>query len=287
MVLPTAAPSCRPDLPLTVVLGAGAVRGLAHVGVLLELQAAGFRVHEMIGTSVGALIAGFYGGAGFNLHELSHAGMNLRSSHLLAFAMSRRVAAYARPMCLRRSGFIPDHLDRLGRASFQTLHHGLRGLGIVCFDERSKREVVFHNHRPALPLDVAVRGASAIPGLFRPVNYAVGGDSYELIDAGGHNRLPVEAAFEQPFQPRQVLAVDISKEPGHRQEHLHRVASLRQRYPDVPIDCICVEDTMHGRSVFYPTSYAGRLLEAGRRTTRRYLSGMHESAAAEASRTSR
>jgi NTE family protein len=272
-------------LPLTVVLGAGAVRGLAHVGVLLELQAAGFRLQEMIGTSVGALIAGFYGGAGFDLRELSHAGLNLQSGHLLAFAMSRRVPAHIRPACLRWSGGIPDHLDRLARSSFQTLHHGLKGLGIVCFDERSEREMVFHNHGSVLPLDVAVRGASAIPGLFKPVSYTADGNSYELIDAGVHNRLPVEAAFERPFQPRQVLAIDISKEPGHRHEHLHRIASLRQRYPLVPIDCICVDDTMHGRSVFYPTSYAGRLLEAGRRTTRRYLAGVQDSTAADVSRT--
>jgi NTE family protein len=274
MGVPALARSCRPELPLTVVLGAGAVRGLAHVGVLLELQAAGFRVHEMLGASVGALIAGFYGGAGFDLHELSHAGLSLRSSHLLAFAMSRRMTGRVRPACLRWSGRIPDHLERLARASFQTLHHGLKGLGIVCFDERSKREVIFHNHRPALPLDVAVRGASAIPGLFKPVTYTVDGSVYELVDAGAHNRLPVEAAFAHPFEPRQVLAIDISREPHHRTGHLERVAALRRLHPGVPIDCVCVEDTMHGRSVFYRTSYAARLLEAGRRSTRMYLSGL-------------
>ena len=264
--------SCRPELPLTIVLGAGAVRGLAHVGVMLELRAAGFRVQEMIGASVGALIAGFYGGVGLDLQELSHAGLSLRSSHLLAFALSRRAGKRAHPACIRLSGRIPDHLDRLARASFDTMHHGLRGLGIVCFDERSKREVVFHNHRPALPLDVAVRGASAIPGLFRPVIHTAGSRTYELIDAGVHNRLPVEVAFESPFEPRQVLAVDISKDPRHRLEHLERIGALRERHPAVPIDCICVEDTMHGRSVFYRSPYAARLLDAGRRTAREYLS---------------
>jgi predicted acylesterase/phospholipase RssA len=120
---------------------------------------------------------------------------------------------------------------------------------------------------------VAVRGASAMPGLFKPVTYTVGTGGYELIDAGAYNRLPVEAAFERPFQPRQILAVDISKDPAHRRQHLDRVAALRQRHPDVPIDCICVEDTMHGRSVFYAASYSARLLEAGRRATTDYLSG--------------
>src|SRR5215212_1314225 len=45
-------PSCRSDRPVSVVLGAGAVRGMAHIGVLETLQAAGFQITELIGTSV-------------------------------------------------------------------------------------------------------------------------------------------------------------------------------------------------------------------------------------------
>jgi len=49
------------------VLGAGAVRGLAHVGVLEELERAGFQIHEMLGASVGALIAGAHPGTGLDI----------------------------------------------------------------------------------------------------------------------------------------------------------------------------------------------------------------------------
>ena len=46
----------RPDLALSVALGAGSVRGLVHVGVLQALIEGGFQVTEMVGTSVGAVV---------------------------------------------------------------------------------------------------------------------------------------------------------------------------------------------------------------------------------------
>ena len=42
------------DKPLSIVLGAGGVRGMAHVGVLEELTAAGIRIDCVAGTSAGA-----------------------------------------------------------------------------------------------------------------------------------------------------------------------------------------------------------------------------------------
>jgi len=93
----------------------------------------------------------------------------------------------------------------------------------------------------------------------------------ELIDAGVYNRLPVEAAFDPPFAPEQVLAVDISKHPQHRKENLERCRQLRTSYPDIPIDCVCVDETLDGRSVFYRHSYAARLLDSGRAAAKNYL----------------
>ena len=58
------APRLRRDRPISLVLGAGGVRGLAHVGVLQVLSDRGFHVTEMTGTSVGALIIAFYAAVG-------------------------------------------------------------------------------------------------------------------------------------------------------------------------------------------------------------------------------
>ncbi len=48
----------RPKIGLA--LGAGAARGWTHIGILRELDAAGFRPDIIAGTSIGALIGGCY-----------------------------------------------------------------------------------------------------------------------------------------------------------------------------------------------------------------------------------
>ena len=45
---------------VTLVLGAGGARGLAHVGVLQALEARGITVDLLVGSSMGALVAAVY-----------------------------------------------------------------------------------------------------------------------------------------------------------------------------------------------------------------------------------
>jgi len=259
--------------PLSVVLGAGAVRGLAHVAVLRALIAGGFHITELVGTSVGAIVTAFYGAVGLDLDSLEAAGRALRSRHLLAWALLRRFPPRARDRYVHLAGDIPVHLGRLATASCANLHHGLARIGVVAYDLRSKAQVVWHNERPIIPLGDAVRGAAAMPGLFRPLRCSGGGRDYLLIDGGARDRLPAQVLFAQPFRPAQVLAVDVSNSAADRAENLANLRSLRQRFPGVPIDCVCV-DTLNGRSVVYRSSYAAGLLELGRRAGDAYMSSV-------------
>ena len=263
-------PRCRPDRPVSVVLGAGAVRGMAHIGVLEVLHEAGFHVTELVGTSVGALIASFHGAIGRDMAWVREAGLAVHSSHLLSWALIRRLPPATRRRYQRLAGGIPQHIEDLEQGSFDTMHHRLARIGIVTYDLVSQRQIVCHNDQPCLSLVDAVRGAVAVPGLFPPWRCESDGIRYELVDGGSRERLPVDAVFEPPFQPAQVIAVDISTRRDHRQESLDRVAALRARFPRVPIDCICV-DTLQERSVVYRQSHSMRLLEAGRRAAREHF----------------
>ena len=56
-----------------VVMGGGAVKGLAHVGVWRAILEARISVAGIIGTSVGAMIgAAIAGGRGINLRDWTH-----------------------------------------------------------------------------------------------------------------------------------------------------------------------------------------------------------------------
>jgi NTE family protein len=263
-------PRCQRDRPTTVLLGAGAVRGIAHIGVLSALAAGGFRITELAGTSAGAIVTAFYGAVGLDLESLAAAGLALRSHHLLAWAILRRMPAPIRDPLLGLAGDIPAHLGRLDTIS-PCLHHGLTRIGIVSYDLISKTQVMWHNERPIVPLRDAVRGAAAIPGLFKPLHCSGDGGEFLLMDGGANDRLPARLLFAPPFQPAQVIAVDISNSEADRSENLAALNTLRRQFPDVPIDCVCV-DTLNGRSLVYGSSYAADMLELGRRAGEVYLS---------------
>src|SRR3954454_23127684 len=104
-------PRCRPDRPVSVLLGARAVRGLAHISVLRALVEGGFQITELVGTSVGAIVTAFYGAVGLDLDSLEAAGLALRSSHLLSWAMLRRIPPRIRDRYMYLAGDIPMHLE--------------------------------------------------------------------------------------------------------------------------------------------------------------------------------
>ena len=264
-------PRCQRQLPTSVLLGAGAVRGLAHVGVLRSLLDAGIQISELVGTSVGAIVTGFYGAVGFDLDGLQTAGLTLKSKHLFAWALLRRLPPCLRDRYSHLAGDIPSYLERLGETSFAQMHHGLSRIGIVSYDLLSQTQVVCHNENPIMRLEDAVRGAAALPGLFRPLRCKGSRGEYLLVDGGVRDKLPAHVLFSAPFRPVQVLAVDISTTPADRTENLGRLNQLRQQYPHIPIDCICV-DTIDGPSVVYRSSYLPDLLAQGYHAGDAYVS---------------
>ena len=56
--MPVSPPKRVPKIGL--VLGGGAARGFAHVGVIQVLEEAGIRPSLVVGTSAGSLVAAFY-----------------------------------------------------------------------------------------------------------------------------------------------------------------------------------------------------------------------------------
>ena len=111
------------DKPLSVVLGAGGVRGIAHVGLLESLIEREFRIAEMIGTSVGAIIISFYAAVGLSLSEMRELGLNLTSRHLLTWAWLRRAPRSIQLRFESHAGNIPTSLRRLAYTSGRRLNH--------------------------------------------------------------------------------------------------------------------------------------------------------------------
>lgn len=268
------------EKPLSLVLGAGGVRGLAHIGVLEVLAERGFHISEMVGTSVGALILAFYAAVGMELSELRRIGLSLSSRRLIAWALLRRLPRHAPEFIRRRytrlAGTIPASIRLLSEtsqkfAAERRLHHGVERIGVVCYDLRRREEVFFHNLLEEFPLEDAVRGAAAIPGFFPSRRCTSGRRAMRLVDGGVTNRLPVNYLFAPPFTPAQVLAIDISNTPQNRAENLDRVAALRRAHPDVPIE-VLTPDTFGRGTVLYRERELPELIDVGRRAAEHTLS---------------
>ena len=71
---------------LGLVLGGGAARGFAHVGVIQVLEANGIRPDAVVGTSAGSLVAALYA-SGKNAAELERVALGMDEATLTDWTM--------------------------------------------------------------------------------------------------------------------------------------------------------------------------------------------------------
>ena len=75
---------------ISLVLGSGGARGLAHIGVIHVLEERGYEITSIAGCSVGALVGGIYAAEtfGFSMEEVLIFGIALNvAAGVGAFAM--------------------------------------------------------------------------------------------------------------------------------------------------------------------------------------------------------
>lgn len=86
----TASPAPSRARPrIGIALGAGAARGWSHIGILRELEAAGIRPDIVVGTSIGAVVGGFYAAGKLDaLEEFARSVTRRRMVGLLDLSLS-------------------------------------------------------------------------------------------------------------------------------------------------------------------------------------------------------
>lgn len=174
---------------IAVVLGAGASKGFAHIGVLKVLESHKIPIHMVVGTSVGAFVGSFYA-YGYNAYELQ----------TIAFALQKDdVADYIIP----DNGFIKgEKLENFvnTKLKYTPMEKFKIPFYAVTTNIQSGEEMVFGRGNAGK----AVRASCSIPGIFNPV---VIGDKH-YVDGGVVN--PLAADVARRFGAEVVIAVDIS-----------------------------------------------------------------------------
>lgn len=187
---------------ITVALGGGGIKGIAHIGVLRTLEQAGFRIKAIAGTSAGGLFGSIYA-AGKSVDEIEEILMSIDQSKLFFRGPEDG------PSIMGLGGIIQTLSNHLGDAQFSDLK-----IPFACtaVDTITMQEFILDRGRVA----DAVLATIAVPGIFPPkeINGTV------LVDGGVLDPVPVALArWLAPTLP--VVAVCLSPEPegwGHLPE---------------------------------------------------------------------
>jgi len=183
----------RKSAPVGIALGSGGARGLAHIGVLEELEAMGISPDIVAGTSIGSIVgAGYCAGQLPEMRELA-LDIDLRTFlfKIMDFGMPRSGLVEGKR--------VQELLEEIiGDRTFRDLQKPFR---CVAADLKSGEEIVFTEG----PLLHAIRASISIPGIFTPVKH---GDGF-LVDGGLVNPVPVDQL--KAMGARITIAVDVNK----------------------------------------------------------------------------
>ena len=159
---------------VALVLGGGGARGLAHIGAIEELLHRGYVIHSIAGTSMGAIVGGFY--ACGQLEDLKETIDQLSRRDIMSlidFSLGLDHVA---------SGDKLEALmdDMLQGAMIEDLPISFR---CCASDLVSGHERVFTEGSLAR----AIRASISIPGFFKPVSI----DNGAYVDGSVHNVFPL------------------------------------------------------------------------------------------------
>lgn len=192
---PLAEPALRP-IKIALVLGGGAARGFAHIGVIKALEAQGVVPDMVVGTSAGSLVGALYaaGNNGFALQKLA---MEMDEA---------AISDWSVPLFSQSSGVLKGEAVQ-GYVNRAVNHLPIEKLklpfGAVATDLQTGQAILFRRGNTG----AAVRASSAVPGLFQPVR--IGNMTY--VDGGLVSPVPV--SFARKMGADFVIAVNISVQP--------------------------------------------------------------------------
>ncbi|MDH3458681.1 MAG: patatin-like phospholipase family protein [Gemmatimonadota bacterium] len=222
----------------TLVLGGGGMKGIAHVGVLLALEKhAAFPV-EVVGSSVGSLVAGAWC-AGMPAVELRTLALDLRRRDLFRIAHRDMAVKRMRSPAIYRSEPLRQLVTRLlGDITFDELP---RPLLVNSVNLASGRQVLWGS--PGLsdiPVADAILASCALPGYLPP--HEIRGEFF--IDGAAVSNLPVAATASRDRDL--IMAIDVGSTAAIRPDtHAMGFAAVYARAIEFGIQTMRTATLLH------------------------------------------
>lgn len=179
----------KPPLKIALVLGGGAARGFAHIGVIKSLEAQGIVPDIVVGTSAGSVVGALYA-SGMSGFELQNLALQMKEDLLADWTLPNRGVL--------KGAALQDFINQ--NVKNQPIQKFPKPLGVVATDLQSGERVVFRGGNAGM----AVRASSAVPGVFQPVEM----NGRDYVDGGLTSPVPAQVA--RTMGADFVIAVDIS-----------------------------------------------------------------------------
>lgn len=162
-------------IPVTLVLGSGGARGLAHIGVIKALHDSGrYEIRTVSGSSIGALIGGLYAAGKLDIYEHWVKGLSVADVWSLLDFSFTKTGLFKGDRLMEKLG------ELVGEQDIEQLDIAFSA---VASDIEHRREVWLDTG----PLFDAIRASIAIPGFFTPVSR----NGRTLVDGGLLSPLPI------------------------------------------------------------------------------------------------
>lgn len=179
---------------VSLILGSGGARGLAHIGIIRCLEECGYEIRSIAGASMGALIGGIYAAGKLHIYEEWVSALRKRDvMQLLDFA-------YSRAGLFSGDRIITKLRNMLGDVGIEELPISFTA---VATDLNAGREIWLTHGS----LFDAIRASIAIPTIFTPISY----DGRLLVDGGLLNPVPIAPTLKDITDL--TIAVSLSGKP--------------------------------------------------------------------------
>lgn len=177
-----------------LALGGGGAKGLCHIAFLKALDEMGLKPAVIAGTSIGAIIGGFYA-AGLSGKEMESILQKVRFrdiSKMVDLSIRRNA------VMLKGKGVENFLYKNIPVRKFEELKIPLK---VVATDFWRRKQVILKSGN----LVPAIRASISLPALFKPVKI----DNMVLVDGNAVNPLPYDIIREQCDV---IIAIDVSGE---------------------------------------------------------------------------
>jgi len=178
---------------VSLVLGSGGARGLAHIGVIRWLEENNFEIKSISGCSIGSLIGGVY--AAGNLNKLENWMRAISKTDILSLLD----VSWGSSGLFKGEKIINTLIDILGDTQIEDLPVPFTA---VASDIVAGKEVWINSGS----LFNAIRASISLPLFFTPFDY----NGTKLIDGGVLNPVPIAPTFNDDSDL--IIAVSLGGE---------------------------------------------------------------------------